>query len=259
MKKLIIHIIVAIFLSSYSILSQQTGLLISPSEVNITLFSVGEIVIKVENVNAFRAYSIHLGYDSQKLRCLNISRSTFFSNWQTFFYATIDSNSNLLKIDEAILGPGYEGGTGDLIKMQFQALAEGEISLNFLTTDLRDTSDNQIPVQSYNAVVYIIGPTFINDETQNSLDKGLQSFPNPFNSSTRIEYIAKYDAETDFNIYSITGERVFSYKVDTNSSRNISFIWNGESENRYSLPSGIYFMTVKNANDFQTIKLVLLK
>jgi hypothetical protein len=247
------------FFSGNFILSQQAILKVIPSEININLLSTGEIFIKVENINAFRAYSLHIGYNSQKLRCINISQSTFFSNWQTFFYQTIDSNFNLLKIDEAILGPGYENGSGNLIKIKFQALLEGDINLNFLTTDLRDTSDNQIPVQSYNAVVHIIGPTFINDETQNSLGKGLQSFPNPFNSSTRIEYIAKYDSETDFDIYSITGERVFSHKIDINSSRNISFIWNGNNNYGRNLPSGIYLLVVKNSNDIQTTKLVLLK
>ncbi|MBK7632742.1 MAG: T9SS type A sorting domain-containing protein [Ignavibacteriales bacterium] len=227
--------------------------------MNINLFSTSEIIIKVENINAFRAYSIHLGYDSQKLRCLNISRSSFFSNWQTFFYATIDSNSNILKIDEAILGPGYEDGSGDLIKIQFQALEEGDISLNFLTTDLRDTSDNQIPIQSQNGVIHIFGPTFINNEIQNSSDIGLQSYPNPFNSSTRIDYTAKYGADTDFYIYSITGEEIFSYRVDANSDRNISFTWHGKSSDGTVLPSGVYLLTVQNKNDFQRIKIILLK
>lgn len=227
--------------------------------MNINLFSTGEFFIKVENINAFRAYSINIGYNSQNMRCLDISQSTFFSNWQTFFYQSIDSNFNLLKMDEAILGPGYENGSGDLIKIQFQALAEGDISLNFLTSDLRDTSDNHIPLQTYSGIVHILGPTFINDAIQNVPYKGLQSFPNPFNSSTRIDYIAKYDVETNFDIYSITGERVFSYNIDDNISRSISFIWNGNNNYGESLPSGIYLLVVKNSNEIQTTKLVLLK
>jgi hypothetical protein len=166
---------------------------------------------------------------------------------------------NILKIDEAILGPGYEDGSGDLIKIQFQALAEGDISLNYLTTDLRDTSNNQIPVISYNGVIHVIGPTYVNVKTQNSLDVGLRSYPNPFNSSTMIEYTAKYDADTDFYIYSITGEEVLSYKVDAISGRNISFTWNGKNKNGGSVPSGIYFLMARNASDIKIIKIVLLK
>ena len=34
-------------------------------------------------------------------------------------------------VDEAILGIGYENGSGDLFKVQFQALAEGDVNHKF--------------------------------------------------------------------------------------------------------------------------------
>jgi hypothetical protein len=253
------HIILFILFAGGFIFSQQPVLRVSPSEVNINTFSIVEIVIQVENMSAFRAYSIHLNYDSQKMRCLSILRSTFFSNWQTFFYEIIDSNSNLLKIDEAILGTGYENGSGDLIKIQFLALAESEISLNFSIADLRDTTNNVIGVQTQNGIVHILDPTSVNEHGQNSISDHLLSYPNPFNSSTRIDYTSLYNLQTEFDIYSITGEKVYSFIADPQNGSNISFLWNGVNMNGELLPSGIYLLTAKNKNEFKSFKIIMLK
>jgi len=241
------------------IFAQQPVLRVSPSEININAFSIGEIVIQVENINAFRAYSIHLSYDSQKLRCLSITRSTFFSNWQTFFFAMIDSNSNLLKIDEAVLGPGYENGSGDLIKIQFQALVESNINLNFSKADLRDTSNSLIQVQTVNGIVHILDPTSMDEIKPGAINKNLLAYPNPFNSSTRIEYNSIYNLETVFDIYSITGENVFSFIAEPQDGSNISFLWNGLNMNGDLLPSGMYLLTARNKNEFKSFKIIILK
>jgi hypothetical protein len=259
LKIFIRHSILIILFAAGFIFSQQPVLRVSPSEVYINTFSIGEIVIQVDNINAFRAYSIHLSYDSQKLRCLNILRSTFFSNWQTFFYEIIDSNSNLLKIDEAILGTGYENGGGDLLRIQFEALAEGDVFLDFVQADLRDTTNSVIGVQTQNGFIHILDPTSVNEIGQNLISDDLISYPNPFNSTTRIEYTSIYSMQTEFDIYSITGEKVFSSIAEPQNGNNISFVWNGLNMNGELLPSGMYLLTAKNKNEFKTFKIILLK
>jgi hypothetical protein len=256
--KFIRHIILLILVSSSLIFSQQPVLRVSPAEMNINAFSIGEIVIKIDSVNAFRAYSIHLSYDPQRLRCLSITQATFFSNWQTFYYEVIDSNAGLLKIDEAILGVGYENGSGDLIKVQFQALIEGDVNLNFVVADLRDTSNSQIEIQTENGIIHILDPTSVDDVTKKSINNNLLSYPNPFNSSTRIEYTPAYNLETKFDIYSITGEKVFSFTAEPQNGQNISFVWNGNNNNGELLPSGMYLLTAKNNNEFKKTILELV-
>jgi hypothetical protein len=259
LKIFIKYLFLLIFVSSSLIFSQQTVLRVSPTDLNINAFSIGEILIKIDSVSAFRAYSIHISYDSQKLRCISISKSTFFSNWQTFFFAMIDSNSNLLKIDEAVLGPGYENGSGDLIKIQFQALVESNINLNFSKADLRDTSNSLIQVQTVNGIVHILDPTSMDEIKPGAINKNLLAYPNPFNSSTRIEYNSIYNLETVFDIYSITGENVFSFIAEPQDGSNISFLWNGLNMNGDLLPSGMYLLTARNKNEFKSFKIIMLK
>ena len=232
---------------------------VSPAEMDVELSTVGEIFVRVENISGFRAYSISLSYDSQKLRCLSITRATFFSNWNTFFFALIDSNSNVLTIDEAILGIGYENGSGDLFKVQFLALAEGDVNINIVNADLRDTLNNVIEVQTENGVIHIVNPTSVEDIKTDEAINGIIAYPNPFNSSTRIEFTSNSNEETEFAIYSITGEKVFSLDANSQSNNTISFIWNGNDMYGNILPSGIYFLTAKTKNDFKTFKLIMLK
>jgi hypothetical protein len=259
LRKIIIHIIVLIFVYNNTSFGQLPVVKISPAEMDLDLSEVGEIYVRVENISGFRAYSISLSYDSQKLRCLRITRATFFSNWNTFFFALIDSNSNILTVDEAILGLGYENGSGDLFKVQFQALAEGDVDINFVNADLRDTLNNTIQVQTENGVIHIANPTSIEQINTEEVVNNIIAYPNPFNSSTRIEFTSNSSEETEFAIYSITGEKVFSSDLDLKSYNIFSLIWNGKDMAGNILPSGMYFLTAKTKNDFETFKLILLK
>ena len=259
MKKFIAHIFVLIFVYSTTSLSQLPVVKVSPAEMDLELSTVGELFVRVENISGFRAYSISLSYDSQKLRCLSITRATFFSNWNTFFFTLIDSNSNILSVDEAILGLGYENGSGDLFKVQFQALVEGDVNINIANADLRDTLNNTIQVQTENGVIHIVNPTSIEQVNTKEVINNIIAYPNPFNSSTRIELTSNSKEEIEFSIYSITGEKVFSSDSDSRSYNTISFIWNGRDIAGNILPSGIYLLTAKTKNDFETFKLILLK
>jgi len=259
LKNFIAHILVLLFICSNLSFSQLPVVKVSPVEMDIELFTVGEIFVRVENISGFRAYSISLSYDSQKLRCLSITRATFFSNWNTFYFAMIDSNSNLLTVDEAILGVGYENGSGELFKVQFQALAVGDVNINFVNVDLRDTLNNVIQVQTENGVIYIVNPTSVEDIEKDDIRDNLISYPNPFNSSTRIEFISNSDEDTELAIYSVTGERVFSIESNSEKGNNISFVWNGKDMEGNILPSGIYLLAAKTINEVKTFKLILLK
>jgi hypothetical protein len=240
-------------------LSQLPVLNVSPSETYLDLFDNGEIFIQVENISGFRAYSITLSYDSQKLRCLSITRGSFFSNWNTFFFTLIDSNANEINVDESILGLGHENGTGDLFKIKFLALKEGNVNINFLNADLRDTLNNAIQVQTNNGVVHIVNPTSVIVSKEDEFQSYLISYPNPFNSSTKIDFRTKSDEAIDFGIYSITGERVFGLNSYSRKDNHISFIWNGKDTEGNFLPSGIYLLVANVESYLKTFKLILLK
>lgn len=253
------HIVALVVLFSNSGLSQLPVLKVLPAKTYLDLFDTGEIFIQVENISGLRAYSISLNYDSQKLRCLNITWGTFFSNWNTFFFTMIDSNDNEITVDEAILGVGHENGSGDLFKIQFLGLEEGDVNINFLNADLRDTLNNVIQVQTENGVVHIVNPTAVIAAEKEEFQSHLISYPNPFNSSTRIDFRSNSNEAIDFEIYSITGEQVFCLNSNNRKGNHISFTWNGKDIEGNILPSGIYLLVAKAESYLITLKLILLK
>lgn len=259
MSRLFLQIISFVFLGVTPIFSQLPIVKVSPLETYIELSKVGEIFVRVENISGLRAYSIKLDYDAQKLRCLSITRATFFSNWNTFFYALIDSNSNLITVDEAILGAGHENGSGDIFKIQFLALVEGNVNINFVEVDLRDSLNNTIQVQTENGVVHIMNPTWVENTKFDAEDNNFIAYPNPFNSSTRIELTSNKNEDTDLAIYSITGEKVYSLNLNSECNITNSFNWNGSDMEGKMLPSGIYFLRAVTKSDVKSFKLILLK
>ena len=259
MNKIIFHTFVLIFALANLTFSQLPIVKVNPSETYIELSEVGEIFVRVENISGLRAYSIKLSYDSQKLRCLSVTRETFFSNWNTFFFALVDSNASMINVDEAILGLGHESGSGDLFKVKFLALAQGDVGINFVNADLRDSLNNLIVVEIENGVVHIVNPTSVEEVKTDGTSFSIMAYPNPFNSSTRIEFNPKIGEEVEFSISSISGERVFSAELQSQGNNHISFIWNGKDMNGKVLPSGIYFINARTKNETKNFKLIMLK
>lgn len=232
---------------------------VSPSESYFELNEVGEVYILLENIFGFRAYSISLNYNSQKLRCLSIMKGSFFSNWNTFFFSMIDSNANQINVDESILGVGYENGSGDLFKIEFLALEEGNVNIDFLNAELRDTLNNTIQNQTENGVIHIMTPNSVEEINNDELISDIAVYPNPFNSSTRIEFNSNGSEETEFSIYSIIGERVFYLEPQSLNNNYYSFQWDGRDSKGNILPSGIYLLTAKSKIYSQSYKLIMLK
>lgn len=86
-----------------------------------------------------------------------------------------------------------------------------------------------------------------------------QNYPNPFNPTTVIEYYISENSFINLDVYNILGEKVRSLVNEFKHSGHHSAVWNGKSETGESLAGGVYFIKVKNENNIQTIKSILLK
>jgi len=82
-------------------------------------------------------------------------------------------------------------------------------------------------------------------------DQKLKIYPNPF--SARVFIFSPKDEVTEIDIYNTRGERV---KRILGSGL---FSWDGRDEGKRRLPSGIYFLKVKNRGRSETEKLLLIQ
>jgi hypothetical protein len=103
-------------------------------------------------------------------------------------------------------------------------------------------------------------PTGIEDDpnTISSFDLK-QNYPNPFNPSTTIEFTLEKPSKVELTVFNSLGQRVKTLVNGfvTNSKNVVE--WNGTNEAGQTVPSGIYFYTLKVGNHSKTMKMVLMK
>ena len=84
-----------------------------------------------------------------------------------------------------------------------------------------------------------------------------QNFPNPFNSSTKINYTLSHSGNVKVKIFNILGQIIRNIDDGFHPIGNYSITWNGLDENKIVANTGIYFYKIE-VNDFVTQKKMLL-
>ena len=89
----------------------------------------------------------------------------------------------------------------------------------------------------------------------------ISSFPNPFNSTTHIQFSLYQSSYISLTVFDIQGKQIIEL-ISPNkiySIGNHSISWNGKNKNNEILSSGVYFLAL-DAGDKQSFhKLFLLK
>jgi len=88
----------------------------------------------------------------------------------------------------------------------------------------------------------------------------LQSYPNPFCSSTSIRYSIAKSGQVKLKIYNVAGQLVKTLVNGEQKAGTYKIKWDGKDEEGRLLPSGIYFVELKVDDKFtKTKKLLLLR
>ncbi len=87
----------------------------------------------------------------------------------------------------------------------------------------------------------------------------MRNYPNPFNNTTRIEFQLPLDGETLVAIYNIQGQLVKRLADRFLPAGSHQFIWDGISEAGGSVASGIYICRVRQGEQQQLHRMLLLK
>jgi hypothetical protein len=86
-----------------------------------------------------------------------------------------------------------------------------------------------------------------------------QNHPNPFNSSTSIEYSLPKHAHVTVEIFNVLGQRVRSLVDGEQSGGRYAIEWDGRSDNGHELATGIYFYRLSDGDHAEVKKMLLLK
>jgi len=98
-----------------------------------------------------------------------------------------------------------------------------------------------------------------NTQSPEPTDFGLANFPNPFNPTTTISFIAPQAGTAKLSVFNIKGQRVNMLYNGLLSKGHHSIVWNGLDERGTAVSSGLYFVWVEMNGTSQTHKMVLMK
>ncbi len=85
------------------------------------------------------------------------------------------------------------------------------------------------------------------------------TYPNPFNSATRIMFALTEPSDVSLNIYDLSGKLVRHFEKRPAKARNYSFTWDGTDETGTPLPTGVYLIQLQTAKTVLTKKVLLAK
>ncbi len=85
------------------------------------------------------------------------------------------------------------------------------------------------------------------------------NYPNPFNSSTSIDFIADGNMPAELAVYDVIGRKVKTLFKGISRTGVNHYVWNGVTDGGFEAASGIYVYTLNLNGDFYTRKMVYLK
>ena len=87
----------------------------------------------------------------------------------------------------------------------------------------------------------------------------LPAYPNPFNTSTTIRYGLHFESDLTLMVYDLRGRVVHQHTQSNNPPGWYEFEWAGRDQTGNPVSSGVYFCTIRSAENYETIKMLLLK
>ena len=101
----------------------------------------------------------------------------------------------------------------------------------------------------------LISPSFIVDPAYNPIAHLGQNTPNPFSSSTNIEFTLRENSIVHMEVRDLSGKTVELLSDKYYSAGNYSITWNP----RENIRGGIYYLVLNTGKYFEVKKIVLLK
>ena len=113
------------------------------------------------------------------------------------------------------------------------------------------------PIRAF-IVEYDTTPTSVGGETPGAALRVGPAAPNPFSTSTRIEYSHDGLETVRIEVFDVRGRLVTQRQRAGESSGAHSFVWDGRDDDGERLPAGVYICVVRTGNAREARKLLLI-
>ncbi len=97
------------------------------------------------------------------------------------------------------------------------------------------------------------------EDTPSPFGVGLEVFPNPFNPQTTVAFELGVDGPVRLDVYDVAGRHVRQLLDESRAAGRHEVSWDGSDGQGRGLPSGVYFVTSREAGAVNVTKVVLAK
>ncbi len=139
------------------------------------------------------------------------------------------------------------------------------IKQNYISSQYRVTPDMAVtaayvlgvsyPKATGSVMMEIFNSTGIDEWTNHAFTLN-GNYPNPFSTSTCINYFLSKTDKVHLSIYSISGEEVKTLVNQKQNQGQQSIVWNAENSQGHKVSSGIYFYKLQVGSQIETGKLL---
>ncbi|GEM_PF-5514942 len=159
-----------------------------------------------------------------------------------------------MKNAERIAGILKERHNNDVLDMELEAALEGWVNFSQVKGKTRVKHAFKQPIPAPD----------VTEETESVASAGtvlLQSgtYPNPFNSSTTINFKVEKDGPVQIAIYDLLGRHVQTLVDEHRVAGSYHTIWNGCDNTGRSVASGVYFVRMQAGGQVHSFKISYLK
>jgi hypothetical protein len=191
-------------------------------------------------------FLVEFMFDASLIELTSAEEGTLFAesghptlfDWDQHSPGLHSCNDVTLGFDAFVMCPG------ELVRLEFHAVASGMTPLSITAADLRDIRREPIlPVLSEGGLVGVGSGSGVEDGTQGTDGPVLRCHPNPFSQQTSLEFSSFGDAgAVEVAVYDVNG-RVVARPVVLRSGPGLdSGLWCGTACDGHPLPGGVYFV-----------------
>ncbi|MFC1607928.1 two-component regulator propeller domain-containing protein [Candidatus Latescibacterota bacterium] len=104
----------------------------------------------------------------------------------------------------------------------------------------------------------VIEPSAVDNATPQPLPL-IQTYPNPFNPTTAVEFTLPQSGQVTVTVYNMAGQAVRELAGDFMTAGNHRLVWDGRDSSGNNVSAGVYFARLKAGVVDATAKMVLVK
>ena len=216
------------------------------------------VTVTSGSMNSFLGAEALLTYDDTILnvkKVLTGQKSADTKADSPVYYKTFDGSLTAVTVALGDVSQSLSVPQESLFDIEFEVIGSGEFTIELTHIDIRNMMNTPFEITAQNLSVS-------GNATGESVPLvfGLsQNYPNPFNMSTRIDYTLDRDGAMTLSIFNSLGQHIKTMSNNSQPAGKHSVLWDGTDENGLEVTSGVYIITLRQDNKYNTKQMLLLK